>query len=125
MKIDFDPSRPIYMQIMLEFKRRLVNGSLKPGEKVLSVRELAAAMGVTPNTLQRAFSELEREGLLKTERTSGRYVTEDESKLAALRLEMSNSAVEGYFNSMGSLGFGIAEAKEAVANYKINKGEES
>jgi DNA-binding transcriptional regulator YhcF (GntR family) len=118
MKIAFDNNQPIFSQIILAFKRRLVSGALAPGEKIPPVRELAANLGVTPNTLQRAFSELEREGFLRTERTSGRYATEDESRLSQLRREMSWETVKDYVSDMKALGFGLTEAREAVMKYE-------
>ena len=68
---------PIYMQIMDRIRAAIVSGELRPGAKVATVRELAEDFGVNPNTMQRALSELEREGLLISERTSGRFVTHD------------------------------------------------
>jgi DNA-binding transcriptional regulator YhcF (GntR family) len=104
---------------MHDFKRRLVNGGIKPGEKIHSVREMAGEFGVTPNTLQRAFSELEREALIRTERTSGRYATDDEEKLNTLRRELSFSAVKEYLKTMYALGFSHQEAKDAVLNAEM------
>jgi DNA-binding transcriptional regulator YhcF (GntR family) len=121
MKISFDTNQPIYTQIIMDFKRRLVNGSIKPGEKIPSVRELAAELGVTPNTLQRAFAELERDELIRTERTSGRYATEDEDKLIKLRKEMSAATVKEYFKEMRALGFNEQEAREAIKNIEEAK----
>jgi GntR family transcriptional regulator len=117
MKIAFDDSQPIYTQILTDFKRRLVNGSYKAGEKLPSVRNLAADLGVTPNTLQRAFAELNREGYIRTARNSGRYITEYENKLIALRREMAMKAVMDYLEDMSALGFNLQEACEAVNNY--------
>ena len=69
--------RPIYQQIMEKLTEQIVSGQLNAGDKVPPVRELAAQAGVNPNTMQRALADLEREGLMHSNRTSGRYVTED------------------------------------------------
>ena len=71
--MDFDTNLPIYLQIMTEIKRLIITGTYKPSQKIPSVRELAIDYGVNPNTVQRALSELEREGLVASERTSGRF----------------------------------------------------
>jgi DNA-binding transcriptional regulator YhcF (GntR family) len=121
MRIIFDGKQPIYRQIMQDIKQRLVSNLLKPGEKLPSVRDWAAQLGVTPNTLQRAFAELEREGLVRTERTSGRYITRYEGKLMALRQEMSYQAVVEYLTAMSALGFDLEQAREAVNDYAVNE----
>ena len=76
MSWEFQDHLPIYAQLMDTLKRRIVTGRYLPGEKLPSVRELAAEAGINPNTVQRAFSELEREGLIHTQRATGKYVTE-------------------------------------------------
>ena len=73
----FDASRPIYAQLVERLKARILAGTYPPGGHLDSVRDLAAAAGVNPNTMQRALAQLETEGLVRTERTAGRYVTED------------------------------------------------
>ena len=79
----FDANIPIYLQIMKDFKKQIIAGNYKSGEKI--VRELAVSYGVNPNTVQRSLSELEREGLLYSERTSGRFITKDEELLKQLK----------------------------------------
>lgn len=81
----FTGDRPVYQQIMEAVCGSVLKGELKPGQRVPSVRELAAAAKVNPNTMQRALTELEREGLLVGGGTSGRTVTTDEAILAAMR----------------------------------------
>ena len=85
MNWTFTADRPVYQQIMEAVCGSVLNGELKPGQRVPSVRELAAAAKVNPNTMQRALTELEREGLLVGGGTSGRTVTTDESILAVMR----------------------------------------
>lgn len=75
--MDFDNDRPIYLQILEDFKQKISAGKRKAGEKIDSVRNLAKIYKVNPNTVQRSLAELEREGLCKSQRTSGRFVTDD------------------------------------------------
>ena len=75
MSEQFDSSRPIYAQLVERLKARILAGTYQPGGHLDSVRDLAAAAGVNPNTMQRALAQLEAEGLVRTERTSGRFVT--------------------------------------------------
>ena len=75
--MEFESNRPIYLQIVDEIKSRIVSGSYEPGEKLPSVRDFAAELSVNPNTMQRALAQLESEGLIYTERTSGRFVSKD------------------------------------------------
>ncbi|MDD7363411.1 MAG: GntR family transcriptional regulator [Firmicutes bacterium] len=82
--MDFDTDRPIYLQLYEEIKKQIASGDLKAGEKLESVRNMAKQFGVNPNTIQRALQELEREGLIETDRTRGKYVTEDKKNIDAL-----------------------------------------
>lgn len=86
MSEQFDAGRPIYAQLVERLKARILAGTYPPGGHLDSVRDLAAAAGVNPNTMQRALAQLESEGLVRTERTSGRYVTEDTNLIEQLRL---------------------------------------
>ncbi len=117
MKPKFDPALPIYTQIREWFKRLILSGKLSPGEKVPPVRELALQLGVNPNTLQRAMSELEREGLLYTERTAGRFVTEDSALIASLREELIRQVVGGFLEEVRALGYEPAEAERLIKKY--------
>ena len=85
MNWKFSGDRPVYQQIMATLRGAIVKGELAPGNKVPSVRELAAQAQVNPNTMQRALTELEREGLLVGGGTSGRTVTTDQRVLSAMK----------------------------------------
>lgn len=100
---------PIYVQIMNKIREAIASGELKPGERVSSVRELAQDFEVNPNTMQRALTELEREGLLISERTSGRFVTEERSLIEKARLEMAQKAADNFCREMMALGFDEGE----------------
>lgn len=101
--------RPIYQQLMEQMIEQIVSGGLAPGEKVLPVREMAAEAGVNPNTMQRALADLEREGLLYTNRTSGRYVTEDKAMIDKMREQIANDRIAVFLQGMSQLGFSESE----------------
>lgn len=98
-------SLPIYMQIMDHIRAAIISGELKAGEKIASVRELAEAFGVNPNTMQRALSELEREGLLVSERTAGRFVTKDTQVIETVRGKAAEQIVREFLQKMRNMGF--------------------
>lgn len=85
MSIEFDNNLPIYLQIMTYLKKEIIIGKLQPGDKIPSVRELASELQINPNTVQRTFQELEREGIVETRRGLGRYVTSEESKIMEIK----------------------------------------
>ena len=85
MAWNLDSDRPIYAQLLERIQLQIVSGIYGPGDKLPSVRDLAAEASVNPNTMQKAFAELERSGLIETKRTSGRFVTEDNSDSAGKR----------------------------------------
>lgn len=92
----FDSSSPIWVQLTDEFSRRIVTGEWPAGSKVPGVRELATDLGVNPNTVQRALAELERLGLCRSERTSGRFVTGDGSRIDAVRGDLAGGAADEF-----------------------------
>lgn len=100
----FDSSRPIYAQLVERLKARILAGTYPPGGHLESVRDLAAAAGVNPNTMQRALAQLEMEGLVRTERTSGRFVTEDTDLIEQLRAAAAHEIAEEFLKKMNSIG---------------------
>ncbi|GFI37717.1 GntR family transcriptional regulator [Lachnospiraceae bacterium 50-23] len=118
MPWNLDDSRPIYLQLMEKIQQDIVSGTYRPGEKLPSVRELALDAAVNPNTMQKALSELERSGLVYSQRTSGRFITEDESMLKQLKTELAARHIRDFFEKMEQLGFPqeetLALVKEAV-----------
>lgn len=105
MKTEFSPNIPIYVQVMEYIKKEIVTGRLAPGEKIPAVRELAGELQVNPNTIQRTFQELEREGIAETHRGTGRFVTMDVEKITELRKEMAKELLDNFINGMNNLGF--------------------
>lgn len=105
MKTEFSPNIPIYVQVIEYIKKEIVTGRLAPGEKIPAVRELASELQVNPNTIQRTFQELEREGIAETRRGTGRFVTMNEEKITELRKEMAKELLDNFINGMNDLGF--------------------
>jgi len=111
----FDETRPIYIQIMENLKSKIARGELKPGDKLPSVRELSGKIGVNPNTIARAYSELEREGVIMTRRGQGTYVTDDPRKVTEIREEMAASALSTFLESLRALGLSRDEILSLIA----------
>ena len=95
-----DDSRPIYLQIVELIKADIISGVYQPGEKLPSVRDLAAEASVNPNTMQKALTELERSGLVYTQRTSGRFITEDVSKMTELKEQLAREQIQLFLKNM-------------------------
>lgn len=123
MAWEFKNGIPIYLQIMEGIKTRIAGGLLPPGSKLPSVRDLAAQAGVNPNTMQRAMTQLEQEGLLYTQRTSGRFVTEDEAKMKELRSSLSEKYVEELFTQLSRLGMSREEIISEVSRWRLQEDE--
>ncbi|MCI5759607.1 MAG: GntR family transcriptional regulator [Eubacterium sp.] len=123
MAWEFKNGIPIYLQIMEGIKTRIAGGLLPPGSKLPSVRDLAAQAGVNPNTMQRAMTQLEQEGLLYTQRTSGRFVTEDEAKMKELRSSLSEKYVEELFTQLSRLGMSREEIISEVSRWRPQEDE--
>lgn len=108
------PDRPVYLQLVEQIELAIVTGEYPPGAKVPPVRELAAAAGVNPNTMQRALTALEAKGLMAAHRTAGRTITEDERMLHALREEMALEQARAFCAAMGKLGLTPQEIETLV-----------
>lgn len=113
--MEFDNNLPIYIQIMNYIKREIVTGRLKAGDKIPSVRELAAELQINPNTVQRTFQELEREEIVETKRGLGRYVTSEEGKIMTIKKEMAGDLLDRFIHGMQELGFTNRDIAAIVA----------
>ncbi|MNE31992.1 HTH-type transcriptional repressor YtrA [compost metagenome] len=120
MSIEFDNNLPIYLQIMNYIKREIVTGKLKAGDKIPSVRELAADLQINPNTVQRTFQELEREAVVETKRGLGRFVTSEESKIMTIKKEMAGDLLDRFIVGMQELGFSNQDIAAIVAEATQN-----
>ena len=114
MSYAFDPGIPLYLQLIEQLQRALVAGKLTRGQRLKPVRELAQEWGVTPNTMQRALAELERKELIRTERTTGKFVTDDAGRLCALREEFLRGETKAVAETLLDLGFSAVDVLEGV-----------
>ncbi len=96
---------PIYSQLVDRIKLAIVSGALPPGERLASVRDLATEAGVNPNTMQRALQELERQGLVFSQRTAGRFVTEDITVIDEIKKTLAKGQIESFLKAMKELGY--------------------
>ena len=121
ININFRDSRPIYEQVKTALRKLIVSGAMSPDEKLPSVRELAVEAGVNPNTVQRALADLERDGLVFSQRTAGRFVTGDVSMIENAKLRLADQCVENFLSEMAKLGCG---RDEVIALLQGRKEEE-
>ena len=112
MKWYFSDSAPIYAQLIRQIKVGIVTGAFPPGERLPSVRDLATEAGVNPNTMQRALTELERDGLVYSQRTAGRFVTEDQTMIEGAKRGLAEGHIQTFLAAMSRLGYG----KEEILN---------
>lgn len=101
--MQFDNSSPIWVQLVEEFSRRIVIGEWAAGDKMPGVREMAADLGVNPNTAQRALAELERLELCRSERATGRFVTSDEARIDEVRADLAAGAADEFVRRVRGL----------------------
>lgn len=109
MNWDIDNNKPIYIQLVDKLKSKIISGEISPGSKLDSVRNLAEDAQVNPNTIQKALAELEREELVYSKRTSGRFVTDNEEKISGMRQEITNKEIENLKFVLKELGYSEEE----------------
>ncbi len=105
MRWQFSNDAPIYTQLIQQVKVGIVTGAFPPGERLPSVRDMATEAGVNPNTMQRALAELERDGLVYSQRTAGRFVTEDNTMINTAKRSLAERHVKTFLEAMLRLGF--------------------
>ena len=110
MEWDIRADRPVYLQLLEQLEAAIASGVYAPGERLPGVRELAAQAGVNPNTMQRALAELEARGLVYTQRTAGRSVTDDAQTVAAVRRALAEKHAREYLAAAHALGLNNEEA---------------
>ncbi|WP_298019996.1 GntR family transcriptional regulator [uncultured Dysosmobacter sp.] len=121
MKWQFSNDAPIYTQLIQQIKVGIVSGGFPPGERLPSVRDLATEAGVNPNTMQRALMELERDGLVYSQRTAGRFVTEDKAMIETAKRGLAERHIKTFLAAMTNLGF---QREEIVSLLRQESGEE-
>ena len=114
MAWDLSSDRPIYTQLVEQIELKICSGLYEPGSQMPSVRDLAAEASVNPNTMQRALSILEDSNLLYSERTKGRFVTEDTSLIEKTKRKLAQEHIEAFLSNMTELGFNDQEIIEVM-----------
>jgi len=112
MAWEFKDQRPIYIQLIEQIKLKIISGEYKPGQKFPTVRELAEEASVNPNTIQKALAELERSGFVYSQRTSGRFITEDIDMIKEIKLDIAKDQAINFLKSMKSLGLSNEDIME-------------
>jgi len=113
MAYNFDNERPIYIQLVEMIKMQIISGKFASGEKLPSVRDYADDVKVNPNTMQKALQELEREHLIYTERTNGKYVTNDKELINKYKKGMASNLITNFINDMSDIGI----SEDEIINY--------
>ena len=114
MQLKLDPNQPIYQQLMDSICQTVARGELRPGDKIPSQRELAEGARVNPNTVQRAYRELELLGLVETRRGEGTFIREEPALLQHIRSQLATEAVERFLKEMRALGFADSEIGQRI-----------
>lgn len=123
MSWNISNDRPVYIQLVEELTMRIVSGVYKPGERIDSVREFAQQAKVNPNTMQKALAEIERNGLVYSQRTAGKFVTNDKDVIEKARRSIASSQVESFMSAMYKLGFEKKTVIELISEAKENDNE--
>lgn len=118
INFNFSSDQPIYLQLVEQLKLYIISGQIPPGDKLPSVRDLALQAKVNPNTMQRALAELEELGLIHTERTTGKYITDDTRLIQKHRQAFAATKIEKFLSEMSELGVD----RETIINWFINQG---
>lgn len=105
MPWNLNSDRPIFIQLIEKIQIDIISGRYAPGDKLPSVRELAQKASVNPNTMQKALAELERTGLVYSQRTSGRFITEDTGMIERLKTELAEEIIMEFLADMQKLGY--------------------
>jgi len=116
MSWSIDNNKPVYIQLVEQLKSKIISGEFKAGEKIDSVRSLAEDAQVNPNTMQKALVELEREGLVYSKRTSGRFVTDNKERIKSMMEEVANEEIRNLKINLERLGF----SKDEIINLVIS-----
>ena len=112
---------PIYAQLMGQIEVGIVSGVFPAGERLPSVRDLAAEAGVNPNTMQRALSELEREELVYSQRTAGRFVTESQERIEGVKRKLARQHIQVFLDAMTQLGYQQEELPELLRQFPLEE----
>lgn len=123
MAWNLNADQPLYIQIVNRLKLDIISGKYKPGDKIESVRDLAQIAAVNPNTMQKALQELEKTELIKTQRTNGRYITENQELLQNLKAEILLQYLQEFMEKARKFGYTDNEIRHIVEDYLTRGGE--
>lgn len=121
MAPQFDNNIPIYIQLVEQIKIDIISGKIKPGDRLPSVRDYALEMKVNPNTMQKALQELEEIKLVYTERTNGKYVTEERKLIEKYKKQYADELSKKYFHNMEEIGYTKEETIKYLESLGGNK----
>ena len=121
--MEYNSALPIYLQVANVIKRDIVTGKLELGEKLPSVRELAVAYTINPNTVSRVYKELELEDVCFTRRGMGTFVTQDPEKVKTMKREMAGTLIYEFLEGMKQLGFTQEEAIKVLEQSEYREKE--
>lgn len=124
MDIKYNNRDPVYVQVIRHFKEKIATGGYEPGEEIPSRRELANQLKINPNTAQRAYKEMEEQGLIFTEGNLPSRITKDELVLRQLREELILEAVEAFVESVRAINVPLQEALNLVEKKYNGAGQE-
>lgn len=110
----FSGDLPIYVQLIQQLEEGIVSGAFPKGGRLPTVRDLAQEAGVNPNTMQRAMAELERGGLVYSQRTAGRFVTEDQACIESAKRKLAQEQIQHFLEAMERLGYRQEELPELL-----------
>ena len=125
MQWKIDGSAPIYSQLVEQIKQEIVSGGFPPGQRLPSVRDLATEAGVNPNTMQRALAELERDGLVYSQRTAGRFVTEDRKMIDGVKRSLAQRHIQAFWEAMTRLGYDRQEVLALMRREVSEEGDDN
>lgn len=116
MNWEFSNDKPIYVQMIDGIQLKIISGELAPGSKMLSIREMAAEAGVNPNTVQKALAELERSELIVTNRTNGKFITENAALIGEIKTLQATRTVKEFCSKLKILGYTKEEMLKLIKN---------
>ena len=124
MEAKFNNRDPVYVQVIQHFKEQMAKGYYEPGQEIPSRRELANTLKINPNTAQRAYKEMEEQGLIFTEGNLPSRITKDEQMLKGVRKELIGEAVDQFVHSVQTINVALPEVLDLVKDaYEKNKSE--
>ncbi|MGZ4163543.1 MAG: GntR family transcriptional regulator [Tumebacillaceae bacterium] len=127
LRFHLDLSQPIYEQIVQQMSSAIARGEIPLGEKIPSVRDMAQALKITPNTVMHAYQEMDRNGLTETRRGQGTFITTSQERVDTFRSQLAQQVVAEFLTKMQSLGYSWDEIERDIRErkeHRVGKGED-